>query len=252
MSTPATPSQPAPAGDDRNLVPAEASPVITFEDRVRGFWASYQKVIYALCAVVVLAIVGKGAFEYLEEQREEGVRKAYAAATTPDQLKAFVAAHASHALAGVAHLRMGDDAHKAGKAADAAASYEKAAGILKSGPLAARARVGQALSHVLAGKAADGSKVLAQIAGDEKEFKAVRAEAIYHLCSLAAEAGQVDEVQKRVDELMKLDVSSPWTQRAMSLRASLPAAAAPAAPAGEAKKDDAAPAGGVQVKLPGK
>ena len=252
MSSPATPSQPAPSGDDRNLVPAEASPVVTLEDRLRGFWASYQKVIYALCAVVVLAIVGKGAFEYLEEQREEGVRKAYAAATSPDQLKSFVAANASHSLAGVAHLRMADDAYKAGKAADAAAGYEKAAGILKSGPLAARARVGLALSQVLAGKSADGAKALSQVAGDEKEFKAVRAEAMYHLCSLAAEAGQADEVQKRVDELMKLDVSSPWTQRAMSLRASMPAAPAPAAPAAEAKKDAAAPAAGMQVKLPGK
>ena len=147
---------------------------------------------------------------------------------------------------------MADDAYKAGKAADAAAGYEKAAGILKSGPLAARARVGLALSQVLAGKAADGAKALSQVAGDEKEFKAVRAEAMYHLCSLAAEAGQADEVQKRVDELMKLDVSSPWPQRAMSLRAPLPAAPAPAAPAAEAKKDAAAPAAGMQVKLPGK
>jgi len=219
--------------------------VVTFEDKMRGFWASYRKVVLALCALVVLGIVGKGALEYFEEQREEGVRKAYAAATTPDQLKAFAAANASHSLAGVAHLRMADEAYKAGKAADAVSGYEKAAGILKSGPLAARARLGLALSNVLAGKSADGAKVLGQVAGDEKEFKAVRAEAIYHLCSLAAEAGQADEVQKRVDELMKLDVSSPWTQRAMSLRASLP-------PAADAKKDAAAAPAGVQVKVPGK
>ena len=59
MSTPATSPQPAPAGDDRNLVPAEASPVVTFEDKMRGFWASYRKVVLALCALVVLGIVGK-------------------------------------------------------------------------------------------------------------------------------------------------------------------------------------------------
>jgi len=51
---------------------------------------------------------------------------------------------------------------------------------------------------------------------------------------------------------MKLDVSSPWTQRAMSLRASLPPAAAPAAPAADAKKDAADAPAGVQVKVPGK
>ena len=223
--------------------------MITLEDRMRGFWDSYRKVVYAICALVVLGIIGKGAMESFEAQREEGVRKAYAAATTPEQLKAFAGANASHSLAGVAHLRLADDAFKAGKPVDAAAAYEKAAGILKTGPLAARARVGLALSQVLAGKPADGAKILGQVAAEEKEFKAVRAEAIYHLCSLAAEAGQSDEVQKRVDELMKLDVSSPWTQRAMALRASLPPAAAPAA---DAKKEAAVAPAGVQVKAPGK
>jgi hypothetical protein len=47
---------------------------------------------------------------------------------------------------------------------------------------------------------------------------------------------------------MQIDVSSPWTQRAMALRATLPAAPAPATPAAPSS----APASGVQVKLPGK
>jgi hypothetical protein len=57
---------------------------------------------------------------------------------------------------------------------------------------------------------------------------------------------------------MKLDPQSPWTQRAFSLRATMPApkadeAAAPAKPAEagktEEKKSDASPS--MQIKLPG-
>ena len=62
------------------------------------------------------------------------------------------------------------------------------------------------------------------------------------------EAANAADVQKYSDQLMQLDPSGPWTQRALMLRATVPApAAAVAAPA----KTDA-PAGGVQIKLPGK
>ena len=71
---------------------------------------------------------------------------------------------------------------------------------------------------------------------------APRAEAAFHLASLAVEAKDANEAQRLVDQLMQIDVSSPWTQQAMMLRASLPATPAPAA----------APAAAAEVKLPGK
>ena len=95
------------------------------------------------------------------------------------------------------------------------------------------------------------TRELKQLADDAKQFKAVRTEAAYHLTSLAVEAKDAVEAQKYVDQLMQIDVSSAWTQRAMAVRATLPASPAPAAatPAGEGKKEESA---GVQVKLPGK
>jgi hypothetical protein len=245
MSSPATPAKPTPAGDDRNLVAVDASTAVSFEDKLRLSWEKNSKAIIGLCVAIVVVIVGKGGWDYLERQKELEVGQAYAAASTPEQLKAFAAAHPSHALAGITHLRLADDAYKAAKIADAATGYEKALAVLKDGPLAARAKMGLALSHLQSGKAADAAKELTQLAGDEKQFKAVRAEATYHLTSLAVDAGKADEAQKMVEQLMKIDVSSPWTQRAMALRATLPAA-----PATEAKKDEAA--GAAQVKLPGK
>ncbi len=251
MSKPATPSRPTPAGDDRNLVATDAAHALTFEDKLHVFWDKNRNGIYGVCVAVVLAIVAKGAWEAMARKKEVEVGKAYAAATTTEQLKAFAAAHSDHALAGLAQLRIADEAYGAGKAADAVTGYEKALGVLKTGPLAARAKIGHALAQAQAGKAAEATKELKSLADDANQFKAVRTEATYHLTSLAVEAGNATDAQKYSDQLMQIDVSSPWTQRAMALRASLPAAPAPSAAAGEAKKDETAGAG-VQVKLPGK
>ena len=66
------------------------------------------------------------------------------------------------------------------------------------------------------------------------------------VCQLRA-----DDVKKYSDQIAQIDPASPWTQRVMALKAALPVAGV-AAPAVEAKKADAAPEGGIQVKLPGK
>jgi len=249
MTTPATPSAPQPAGDDRKLVAVDESYIApSFEDKLNLFWTKNGTAVLVLCGLVVVGILAKGGWDYLQGQKELDIKKAYAAATTSDQLKSFAAAHTEHSLAGVAQLRLADEAYTAGKSADAIAGYEKAAATLKTGPLAARAQLGRALAKVQVGKSAEATTELKQIAADAAQFKGLRAEAAYHLTSLAAEAANAADVQKYSDQLMQLDPSGPWTQRALMLRASLPPAAAAATPA----KSDAAPASDVQIKLPGK
>lgn len=258
MSTPATPSNPTPAGDDRNLVAVDSS-AAPLDEKLHSFWQRNRNVIFGLCVVVLLVIIGREGWQYLSRKKELDVEKAYAAATTPEQLKAFAVAHPDHELGGIAQLRMADDAYKAGKAADAVAGYEKAIAALKQGPLAARAKLGHALAKLQAGQAADGQGELKKIADNTGELKAVRAEALYHLTSLAVDGNNAADAQKYVDQLMQLDPANPWTQRAMMTRATLPAqtVAAPAAKdsapkdgAGKGKQD----AGGSSVKLniPGK
>ncbi len=254
MTTPATPSSPQPAGDDRNLVSVDEKYVpITFEDRLHRFWQGNRNLVLGLCVAVLVAILAKGAWEYLARQKEIDVEKAYAAATTTEQLKTFASSHASHSLAGIAYLRMGDEAYAAGKSADALAAYDQAIAILKDGPLAARIQTGRALSKIQAGKTSEGTAELKQLAGDPNQFNAVRSEAAYQLASLAAEAGNAADVQKYSDQLMQIDPSSPWTQRGLMLRASLPApvvsTVVPAAGAASKKGDSSS---GVQIKLPGK
>jgi hypothetical protein len=228
MSPSATPSTPNPAGDDRNLVAVDATTALSFEDKLHLFWKKNRTMVLGFCVVVLLAIIGKGAWEYMARQKHLEVEKAYAAATTTEQLKTFVSQHADHPLGGVAQLRIADEAYTAGKSADAIAGYDKAISILKRGPLAARAKLGRALAKAQAGNVAEASTELKQIADDASQFKAMRTEAAYHLTSLAVGAGNAAEAQKYVDQLNQIDPMGAWAQRALMLRATLPATPAPA------------------------
>ena len=55
----------------------------------------------------------------------------------------------------------------------------------------------------------------------------MRAEAAYHLASLATVAGKADEVRKLVALISQIDATSSWAQRATLLLANLPAGQAP-------------------------
>jgi hypothetical protein len=57
-------------------------------------------------------------------------------------------------------------------------------------------------------------------------FASTRAEATYHLASLAAAAGNADEVKKLTAQVSVIEASGPWAQRASILAASQPAEAA--------------------------
>ena len=230
MTTPATPSDPTPAGDDRKFVAIDENYIApSFEDQLHVFWKKNGKMVLVVCALILVGIVAKGGWEYLEAQKEEGVRQEYAVASTPEKLKTFAAAHSGHTLAAVAQIRMADDAYTAGKPAEAATGYQAALTTLKTGPLAARAQLGLAMAKIQSGKVSDGETTLRTLAADPTQLKGIRAEACYQLASLSLEAGKADDVKKFSDQLMQIDPASPWMQRAMMLRAKLPAPATPAA-----------------------
>jgi len=232
MSTP-VPSTPSPS---REKVPpaAPGGPVVhpDLDERLLGLWQQYGQTLLVVVCLVLVFYLGRAGWDYYQAQQEAGVRQEYAAAALPEQLKSFVAAHPTHPLAGVAELQLADEAYAAGRAADAVADYSQAAGILKGGPLAARAQLGLAMAQIQSGQAAEGQAGLQALADDAHQLTVVRAEATYQLASLAASAGHPDEVQKRATQLLQLDPSSPWTQRAFSLQAAAAPAAGSAAPAG--------------------
>ena len=180
------------------------------------------------CLIVLVGILGWNGWQYFQAQKEEGVQQEYAQASTPEQLRTFVEAHAGHSLAGVAELRLADGAYQAGQNADALTAYERAESLLKTGVLAARAQLGAAMVKLQTGQTADGVAALRQLADDTKGFANIRAEATFHLASLAAEAGRADETRQLSTQLMQIDPSSPWTQRAFALQEKLPPPTAPA------------------------
>jgi hypothetical protein len=211
----------------------KAAPIpVPLDESVRQAWARHGRTIYAVVVLVLLGILGKGAWDYIVIHKELEVRKDYAAASSPESLRAFEASHPGHPLAAMAELRVADDAYATGHFADSVASYEKAAADLPAGPFQARAKLGLAVSQELSGRAADAEAALRQLLNDPNQFKTIRCEAGYHLAALASSAGRTAEVQALAEQLMQIDPSSPFAERVFGLRADLPAlAGAPVAPA---------------------
>jgi len=230
-TTPTKASTPSPAGDDRNLVPVDETYIApSLEDRLAIFWAKNSKAVIAVFVLVVLAVLAKGGYDIYAAQREKTIAADYASATTDAQLKSFIAANAAHPLAGIAELRLADDAYAAGKYTDAQSGYVKAASILRNTTFGQRARLGAAASLILAGKTSDGEASLKLLVADLSVSKGIRAEAAYQLAALAVDEGKTDEATKLIAQIASIDAAGQWAQRAMMLQARIPASASTPAP----------------------
>lgn len=198
---------------------------------MHAFWARNRQGILLVCAAALLAIVGREGWQYFAASREQGVQAEYAKiADQTAKLAAFADAHAGHALAGIAYLRLADEKFSAGDYQTAAIQYQKAAGSLQNEVLLGRAKLGAAMSQLNTGDQTAGEAALKAISADVALAKGARAEAAYQLASLAAAAGKMDEVRKLADAVSKIDAASSWAQRATLLLASQPASAPPTAP----------------------
>ncbi len=211
-----------------NQTPEGTAPVYqpAFETAVQSFWEKNRRGILIVVVIALLAIVGREAWQWMADSREQGVRAEFAkTGDQPAKLESFASANAGHALAGVAYLRIADDKFTAGDYKSAAAAYQKAVGSLKDPVLLGRARLGAAISQVNAGDQG-GEAALKAVSGDAALNKTTRAEATYHLAALAADAGKADDVKKLADEVSKIDATGTWAQRATLLVVRQPGAAA--------------------------
>jgi thioredoxin-like negative regulator of GroEL len=169
---------------------------------------------------------------YLAAQKELGIEKEYAEATSPDAYRQFVAEHRGHPLAALVELKFADEDFQSAKYAEATTAYSKAVADLPAGPFLARAKLGLAMSQARDGKTGDADAGLRQILNDDNQLKSVRCEAGYDLAELAVSSGRGGDVQKLAERLMQIDPSSPFAERAFALRSEFPAPApAPSAPA---------------------
>ncbi len=222
MSSPLDPSKSA-------AVAAEPIAAPNFEEQFHVFWQKNGTRVYAFCAAVAVGIVAVYGYRAYQAGVDEGIGEKYAASETTAQLQSFISANPGHQLAGLAQLRIADEAYAGGKYADASAAYDKAITMLPAGPFGARAKLGAAMGRIAAGRAAEGEDALKKLAADSAQAAPVRAEATYQLFTLAQGAGKNDEAIKYADQLFQLAPTSPWAQRALAMRAMTPSLAAASA-----------------------
>ncbi|MEI7566768.1 MAG: tetratricopeptide repeat protein [Opitutaceae bacterium] len=215
---PTTPDSPQA---DAATVPVAAP---SFEVIVHAFWEKNRNFIFGLCAAALVAIVVREGWQYFAAQHEAEVQADYARiAEQPTRLTAFAEAHAGHALAGVAYLKLADDKFSAGDFTGAAPAYAQAASQLKNAALVGRAQLGAAISQFSGADKTAGEAALKKLSADATLLKSVRAEATYHLASVAAAAGKAVEVKQLAEQISQIDATGAWAQRATMLLSTLPA-----------------------------
>ena len=211
--------------------PAETAPAPDFALQMHAFWEKNRSFLLLLCAIVLLAFVGREGWDYFTARREAAIQEEYVrASATPEKLTAFAVEYPGHALAGVAWLRVADGQYSAGDFKSATTSYQRAASALPVAPLKSRARLGAAMSLLAGGDVANGEAGLKALADDASVDATIRAEACYHLATVANDAGRADDVRKYADQAARADQMGLWAQRAFTLKASLAAGAKPGAP----------------------
>ncbi|WP_438481086.1 tetratricopeptide repeat protein [Oleiharenicola lentus] len=200
-----------------------------FEVHVQDYWAKNSGLILGGLALVVVAIIGWQGWQYFQASREQDIRAEYAkVGDQTAKLASFASEHSGHTLAGVARLRLADERYAAADYKQAATLYTQAAESLDNDVLLGRAKLGAAISQINGGDQAAGEASLKAASTDSKLAPGARAEATYHLATIALDAGKTDEAKKLADEVSKIEATGPWAQRATMLIASLPGAAKPA------------------------
>lgn len=227
---PTPPADHAPA----DPTPAPVAGAEEFAARLHDFWERNRATVLGAGVAILLGIVGWEGWNYYRAWRDEGIRADYArVASQPEKLAGFAAAHAGHPLAGVARLSLADDLYLKGSYNAAAEHYTQAAAALELGALRDRARLGAAMSRVSAGDATVGEAALRALSAEAAVLANVRAEAAFHLATLAHDAGRDDDAKKSAAEAAQLDPTGLWAQRAFQLSSRLETGA-PSAPAGDA------------------
>ena len=216
----------------------------TSDEQLRSFWLKNEKKIYTTCLFVIVVVAAVFFVRNMGDESEKSIRADYAAAATPEKLRAFIAANPSHTLAAVAEIRLADQAYSEKKYTEAAASYEKAAAN-KDALFSGRAQLGLAMSKILGGQASDGESRLNQIANNNNLAASVRAEAAYHLGTISATAGRTADALKYYDQASQVASDTLWAYKAADQRERL----SPSAPA-PAVSGSTAPAGLPSVSFP--
>ncbi len=208
--------------DDRNLVVVDKDFAdADVEDRVWLFWKRNRGAIILAIVLVCAVVLGNTLYKNWRASSVAGMQDAYLAAQTPEALAAFAAEYAKEPLGAVAAVQVADMDYLEGRFEQAAEKYAAAIPVLTVPEQAQRARMGEAVSLLRAGKDPNGEK-LVQIARDGTVSDAVRGQAAYQLALKAAVAADYATARSWLEQIASLPYAGPWMERAQMLAALKP------------------------------
>ena len=202
------------------------------DEKLRTAWERYGRLIYALIAIVALAIIAKERqLSCCMEQEGTCSKKGLCGCDDARRLPAVCGgAQGAPWRRRSSSFKFADESYLDWKFAEAVSGYTKAVADLPAGPFQDRAKLGLAMSQVRDGKSADGEAALRLILNDESQLKTIRCEAGYDLADIAASTGRLDEVQKLAERLAHRSTRrTPFPSGPFALRSENAAAASGAA-----------------------
>ncbi len=205
----------APADDDRNLVLVDSDfTEADLDDRAWLLWERRKTLILSATAVVFAVGMGFIAWRSLRASRAEALGAEYSAATTAESRMSFAERNIGEPLAAFAALEAADAAYAKGDFADAAARYGRAtflAAAAKPGiaSIAARSRIGAAVSEIRAGRADEGLRQLAGIADDPAADASLKAHALFLQAEHACGEKKFDRARAFLDRIDREASTSP-------------------------------------------
>lgn len=217
-------SAPADApGDDRNLVGVdEVFKEADFEEKMWLLWNNNKAAIVGGSLAVLIAVVGSQFFRWYQEDTLHAMQASYAAAEDSEAKLAFAAEYSDQSLSGVALLAIADEKYAADAFTEAAELYTRATDALQGHFVQGRALIGQGIAWIRAGDVDAGKLALATVADGEDYLQSHKAEAIYHLASIAVQDKDYDSAKLLMSQMETLDHGGMWASQLNMMKQNRP------------------------------
>jgi len=199
--------------DERNLVDADESEDLSFEDRAHVYWMENKGFITGCIILLALLIIGFNGMKMYVAYSEEKIQDAYAEALANEALDGFAKEHSDKSLGALAALEVADSAYTAEEYGKAIEFYAIAEGATGNDILLGRARLGLAFATFYNGSADEGLAQLRAVAADNSLPSAARNEAAYHLAVDANVAGDTDAYESYAEQITSSASAGQWQQR---------------------------------------
>ena len=204
--------------DERNLIDAEESADIAFEERVSMYWMENKVFVSSCIAVLALVIIGVNGVRIYGDYAAEKQQSLYQEAKASNTLASYAIDYPTLDLGGFAALQAADAAYEAAAYDVARENYARAVTALKDPVLVSRAQLGHAFAtNELGESEAARDELHALVAGPETAG-IIRAEALYYLALHAHLENRDDDFANLAEQIEGLGQAGPWQQRLQQLR----------------------------------